>query len=47
MYNMYLETYFDQCMALLGNKHDPVNSFLERYNYEDWFRNGELADTTK
>ena len=51
MYNMYLETYSDQYMALskrkLGNKYDPVNLFLERYNYEDRFKNEGLADATR
>ena len=55
MHNEYLETYFDQYMALLddkkrklGNKYDPVNLFLvETYNYDDWFKNEKLTDTTR
>ena len=51
MYNMYLETYSDQYMALskrkLGKKYDPDNLFLERYNYEDRFKNKGLADATR
>ena len=31
----------------LGNNYDPVNLFLETYNYEERFKNEELADTTK
>ena len=51
---MHLETYFGQNMtplgnkkSKLGNKYDPVNLFLETYNYEDWFKNEESADTTR
>ena len=51
---MYLETYFDQYMALsdskkrkLGNKYDSVNLFLETYNYDDWFKNEKSANTTR
>ena len=55
MHNEYLETYFDQYMALLddkkrklGNKYDPVNLFLvDTYNYDDWFKNEKLTDTTR
>ena len=54
MYNMYLETYFDQCMTLsdnkkrkLCNRYDPVNLFHETYNYEDWCKNEESVDTTR
>ena len=46
IYNMYLESYFDQYMFLLdnnerrlGNKYDPANLFPEAYNYEDCFKN--------
>ena len=30
----------------MGNKYDPVNLFLETYNYDLWFENEELTDTT-
>ena len=30
----------------MGNKYDPVNLFLEIYNYDLWFENEELTDTT-
>ena len=43
---MYIETYFDQYMALsdkkkrkLGNKYDPISLFLETDNHDDWFEN--------
>ena len=46
MYNEYLETYFDQYMALsdnkkskLGNRYDPVNLFLvNTYHYETCYK---------
>ena len=52
MYNEYLETYFNQYMALsdnkkckLDNKYDLVNLFLvNTYNYDDWFKNEESID---
>ena len=55
MYNEYLATYFNHYMTLsdnikskLGNKYDPVNLFLiDTYNYDNWFKNEELADTTR
>ena len=31
----------------LVGKYNPVNSFLETYNYENLFKNGESADTTR
>ena len=53
LYNKYLGIYFDQYMTLsdareknLGNKHNPINSFLETYNYNWWFENGESYNTT-
>ena len=53
MYNIYLETYFNNSMALsgnkkkLGNKYDSVNLFFKTYNYEDWFKIEESADTIR
>ena len=55
MHNEYLETYFNQYMDLsdnkkgkLGNKCDPVNLFLvDVYNYDDWLRDEESADTIR
>ena len=51
-YNQYLEIYFDEYKALsdikkrkLSNKYDPINLFLETYNYYVWFENEESADT--
>ena len=45
----YLGVYFDQCKTLsdarkreLGKKYDPINLFLETYNYDNWFENEEL-----
>ena len=38
---MYLETYFDQYMALSGNKKklgNLINLFLETYNYDHCFK---------
>ena len=51
-YNEYLETYFDQYMALsnnkkskLGNKYDPVNLFLvDVYDYNNWLKREEFTD---
>ena len=31
----------------LGNQYNLVDLFLETYNYDDWFKNEELADKTK
>ena len=31
----------------LGNKYNPVNLFLEIYNYDFWFENEEWSDTTR
>ena len=31
----------------LGNKYNPLNLFLETYNYDIQFENKELSDTTK
>ena len=55
MYNEYLQTYFVQYMALsenkkskFGNKYSPVNLFVvDAYNYDEWFKNEKLTDTTK
>ena len=30
----------------MGNKYDPINLFLETYNYNVWFENEESTDTT-
>ena len=30
----------------MGNKHDPINLFLGTYNYDIWFENEGLVDTT-
>ena len=30
----------------MGNKYNPINSFLETYNYNWWFENGESYNTT-
>ena len=30
----------------LGNNYNPINLFLETYNYDSWFENKELYDTT-
>ena len=53
LYNDCLETCFDEYKTLpnakreeLGNKYDPANLFLETYNYDPWFQNEELSDTT-
>ena len=55
MYNEYPATYFNHYMTLsdnkknkLVNKYDPVNLFLvDTYNYDNWFKNEELADTRR
>ena len=31
----------------LGNKYDPINLFFEPHNYNIWFENEKLDDTTK
>ena len=31
----------------LGNKYDPINLFLETYDYDAWFENKESTDTTR
>ena len=48
LYNEYLETYFDEYNTLsdaqereLHDKYDPINLFLETYNYNIWFENEE------
>ena len=53
LYNEYLEIYFDEYKALssakkrkLGNKYDPINLFLEAYNYDIEFENEESTNTT-
>ena len=53
LYNDYLEIYFDEYKTPsdarkkeLGNKYNPINLFLETYNYDVWFENEELIDTT-
>ena len=54
LYNEYQEFYFDEYKALshvqkikLGNKYDPINLFLETYNYDVWFENEVSVNTTK
>ena len=27
----------------MGNKYGPINLFLDKYNYDIWFENEELA----
>ena len=31
----------------MDNKYDPINSFLEAYNYDVWFESEESSDATK
>ena len=31
----------------LGNKYDPINLCLEKYNYDTWFENEEFVDKKK
>ena len=31
----------------MNPKYDPNNLFLAAYNYDDWFENKELTDTTR
>ena len=52
MYNEYLETCLDQYMALseskrrkFGNKYDPINFFVETFNYDVQFENEKSTDT--
>ena len=53
LYSQYLEIYFDEYKALSdikkrkSNKYDPINLFLETYNYYVWFENEESADMTR
>ena len=54
LHNDLLEIYFYKYKAVsdgkkgkLGNKYDPINLFLETYNYNVWFENEELSDATK
>ena len=47
MYNISLETYFDQYMFLSDNEYDPINLFLDTYNYDDWFESKKSNDTTR
>ena len=51
---MYLEIYFDKYKASsdaqkrkLGCKYNPINLFLETYNYDMWFENEESTEATK
>ena len=30
----------------LWNKYDPINLFLESYNYDNWFKNEDSTDAT-
>ena len=53
LYYEYLEIFFVLYMTLsdaqkkdLGNNYNPINLFLETYNYDSWFENKELYDTT-
>ena len=53
LYYEYLEIFFDLYMTLsdaqkkdLGNNYNPINLFLETCNYDSWFENKELYDTT-
>ena len=53
LYSEYLEIYFNEYKALssakkrkLGNKYDPINLFLEAYNYDVEFENEESTNTT-
>ena len=31
----------------MKSKYDPNTLFYEAYNYDDWFENKELTDTTR
>ena len=49
----YLEIYFEDDKTLsdarkrkLGNKNDPINLFLETYNYDVWCENEKMTDTS-
>ena len=53
LYNEHLQIYFDQYKTLsdaqkrnLGNKYDPINLFLDTYDYNVWFENEKSTDTT-
>ena len=53
LYNEHLEIYFDQYKTLsdaqkrnLVNKYDPINLFLDTYDYNVWFENEKSTDTT-
>ena len=50
LYSTYLGIYFGQHMAFpdaskkeLGDKCNPINLFLDIYNYDDWFENEEFG----
>ena len=50
LYSTYLRIYFGQHMAFpdaskkeLGDKCNPINLFLDIYNYDDWFENEEFG----
>ena len=52
LYNEYLQICFDKSLSdaqkgELGNKYDPINLFLETYNYHVWFENEESADMAR
>ena len=54
LYSEYLEICFNEYKALsdarkgkLGNKHDPINLFLETYNYDVSLENGEASKGDK
>ena len=32
---------------LFGNKYDPINLFLEAYNYDVWFQSNKSPSITK
>ena len=40
-------TFSDARKRKLGDEYDPVNLFLERYNYDVLFENEESSGTTK
>ena len=53
LYNLCLGIYFDQYNSLsdaqkkeLDNMHDPINLFFQTCNYDIWFENEKLADTS-
>ena len=47
MYNVYLETYFNQYLFLSDNEYDAINLFLDTYNYDDWFESKKSNDTIR